>query len=244
MWSLPHQAWSRPEGPVPPSRRPPAPLPGEGPCPRKAHRGDALTCRRAGPGRAGPRPQGCRRRGRCVAPVTTPTGAAIFPPRPPAAAPAPPAPNCAGAGPPQHHVMWAGIACMLWLRHDGKVKSSRRGAVWGPPCWMVLPPCWERRDGEAAMLGRSALRRRCQGESRSFSLFLPVPSRFLTLIHSPGGTAGARGSALPAVVPLSACCSPAVSLQIPQRPGASEGLAGRRDVTRSWRAVMPLFPWR
>ncbi|KAM4885842.1 SUZ RNA-binding domain-containing isoform 2-T2 [Sylvia borin] len=35
-----------------------------------------------------------------------------------------------------------------------------------------------------------------------------------------------------------------MSLRIPQRPGASEGSAGRRDVTCSWRAVVPLFPWR
>ncbi|XP_066190536.1 SUZ RNA-binding domain-containing isoform X1 [Sylvia atricapilla] len=35
-----------------------------------------------------------------------------------------------------------------------------------------------------------------------------------------------------------------MSLRIPERPGASEGSAGRRDVTCSWRAVVPLFPWR
>lgn len=84
---------SRPEGPVPPPRFP-------GKCPARGSRTVGPLSPAAGPGRAGPGPQGCGRRGRCVAPVTAPTGAAIFPPRPPAAAPAAPAAHCAGAGPP------------------------------------------------------------------------------------------------------------------------------------------------
>ncbi|KAL2296684.1 hypothetical protein Nmel_016020 [Mimus melanotis] len=86
------------------------------------------------------------------------------------------------------------------------------------------------------MLGRSVLRR------RPFSV--PLFPGFPPSSTAPLGAAGAWAAALPAGVTLSACCSPAMFLRIPQRAGASEGSTGRRDVTCCWRVVVPLFPWR
>ncbi|XP_063273581.1 SUZ domain-containing protein 1 isoform X2 [Prinia subflava] len=85
------------------------------------------------------------------------------------------------------------------------------------------------------MLGRSALRRRCLGGSRSLSCSSPALSRFPTLIHSPRRRNWGAGTRC-------ACRgAPQRLLQPCHVPGASEG---SRDVTCSWGAVVPLFPWR
>lgn len=137
----------RPEGPVPPPRSP-----GKGPA--QGSRTAAPPSPAAGPGqaepsRAGPGPQGCGRRVRCVAPVTAPTGAAIFPPRPPAASPATPATHCAGAGPShasRDDGAGTGRCCGAMmgrsnLRSAGAATFGRsrrhlgRGARATPPCW-------------------------------------------------------------------------------------------------------------
>lgn len=168
--------------PVPPrGARPDAPLPGEGSRPGKPHRGAALTCRRAGPSRAGP--SGLRTAGPLRRPGDGSDRRRHLP--------SPPSRRCPGrAG----RALRRRRTASLGSRDDGvgmgrcyggamMGRSSLRFAAQrgGRHVWMVSPPCW---DGLSAMLGEAGgrghhvgevgLRRRCQGGSRSLSLFHPV----------------------------------------------------------------------
>lgn len=205
----PRRGLSRPEGPGPPPRSPgkgrcPPPLPS---IPRrgKPHRRSRSPAAGHRPPAAGPGPQGCRRRGRRVSRVTARTGAAIFPPRHrrhrrsgrggegTAQAPAGPASHDRGGGGGTGRSRGGG-------RHDGKVNwplpsVAQRSFCGGgrPPCLEGLargtraapPPCWKRRAGEAAMLGRSALRRRWQGGSLYSPAASQAPAAALLLTSNP-----------------------------------------------------------